>query len=244
MQTTGLTRAPHMFYMQRAQQHHRPAVAPRQPLPPREIFAGQADLLTKYDRMVSLNDAIVEHQQAEMRLLAEATAADQAYATNVREAMATGQDPAKVTNKADNLRAQAKGHVDFGSQAKTAATALGAELGALIADAAPALFEQSEATMTTAAADVTKAVAHLRATWATWGLAWNVRRILGSAHYAGGQIGGYRPHQPMPPEVEAALKVVEDHLESLARLKSDEANVTAWREVNVDQPNTNAPVER
>lgn len=242
MQTTGLARAPQMHYMKRDQNHRRPTVTPRQPLPPREIFTGQTDLLAKYDRMAALNDAMAEHQTAEMRLQAEATAAEQDYHRNVREAMATGQDPAKVTNKADNLRAQAKGHVDFGTQAKTAATALGFELGELIAAAAPALFEQSETTMTKAATDVIKAVAHLRATWSTWGLAWNVRCILGSAHYAGGQIGGYRPHQPLPPEVDAALKVIEDHLQSLDRLKSDEANVTEFRAANVPTPNANEPV--
>lgn len=232
MKTTGINQAPHMHYMQRGARHRTPYVQPGQPLLPREIFEGRTELLEQYDRMVSLTEAMKHHQAEQARLGAEATAAEQAYHRNVREAMATGQDATKVENQQPRLQAEAKAHGQFHDEAKKGAVACGHALGELIAEAAPTLFADSEATMATSAAEVTKAVAHLRKTWAVWSSAWSVRVVLGSAHLLGGQLGGYRGNAPLPEEVAAALATLEDHLKSLDRLKSDEANIAAFRQAD------------
>jgi hypothetical protein len=221
--------APTTHYLHRSSTLNTPHVLPGTVLPPRDTFAGHPEILTAYDRFEALSAAMKTNKAKAAKARADAAAAKQQHARDLRDAIAAGTDTSKVRNRADELNATADTLDDLAAEAKRGAIETGHDLAGLIHDAAPELFGACEDTMTSTAEDVRAAVTHLRTVWADWSAAWHVRFILSRSAFAGGTLTTYQSSAPLPPEVSAALDVLEDHLASLDRLKADEAIVTAWR---------------
>jgi hypothetical protein len=72
--------------------------------------------------------------------------------------------------------------------------------------------------------------------------AWSELRILGIVALDGGQLGNYDPAPAFPSDAQAALRALEDRLNDFDRLRSDEAQITAWRDQNAaNRSNQRAP---
>lgn len=227
-------------YYQRAAKFHTPNVRPGTTLPPREMFAGRDELLAAYDEFTALSGAMRRHNTEQGRALREAKDAEQAYYRAQRDAMAKGQDPSKVTNKAAELTAQAEEHERHAATAKRAAAEVGYRLGQMIHEAAADLFAPAEAELEKAAEQMRDALAIVGQAWERYAQAWQARMVASSAHYLGGMLPGWKDAPALPAPVAAALSTLTDQAGNLDKLKSDEANVTAWREQEAKALRANA----
>jgi hypothetical protein len=225
-----ITQARRMHYLSRGHTFRTPHLSRNTPLPPRDLFTDEPDVLELYDRFTNLGAAVKKHETDARTKRAAAATAQAAYKAAVSEAMATGKDTAKVTNDAPRLTAEAEHHDALAREAITEQDRISHPLAAVIAEAAPRLLQPSEDAMREAARTVEAAISGLHQAWSDWASAWHLRRLLGSAALSGGGIHPYRSNAPMPTDVAAALATLTDQLDNLDRLKSDEANVKAWRE--------------
>lgn len=229
--TTDLKQAaPSHGYYRRAATFHTPSITPGTVLPPRDLFAGRDELLAAYDEFAALSAAMRHHNLEQGRHLREAKDAEQAYHRAKRDAMAKGEDPAKVKNAAAEHAAQAAEHEGYAATAKRGAAEVGHRLGQMIHEAAPDLFAPAEADLEKAAEKMRDALAIVEQAWATYAQAWQTRTLVSASHFLGGSLPGWKDAPRLPEPVATALATLTDQAGNLDKLKSDEANLTAWRE--------------
>lgn len=159
-------------------------------------------------------------------------AAEATYRSQVREALAAGSDPAKVKNDAAKHKAVAEAHTRFATDARDERARLGYTLGAALEEIAPTLFAPAEEQIEQRASVLRESLAALRGSWSGFSEAFILRTWLSDLAIKGGMVGAYHGATGLPPEVVAALAVLEDHAGSLDKLKQDEAEVQSYREAN------------
>ncbi|MEV8081133.1 hypothetical protein AB0O38_16080 [Pseudarthrobacter oxydans] len=165
-----------------------PYVDPRQPLPPREWFTPFPEVLTAYDEMTRLNEAIVKHAHEAIACKAKADVADSEYSQAVSEALRAGTDPDTVTNKRDSYLAQAKAHERLSAEAQSEATAHGHRLGRIMQTVAKDVAAAAEERMRDALAELDRIEATKQAYRADIARAWPVRRAMSTLHFVGGGL--------------------------------------------------------
>jgi hypothetical protein len=196
---------------------NRPYVNVRQPLPPREWFTPHPEVLTAYDEMVRLNEAIVKHAHEAIACRAKADSADADYSQAVAEALRTGADPDGVTNKRDAYLAQATAHDRLSAEAKTEATAHGHRFGPIMQRVAKDVAAAAEERIRAALAELDRIEATKQAYRADIARAWPVRRAMSALHFVGGSLS------------QQYNVTTTDPREELDALNAEEAKITERR---------------
>jgi hypothetical protein len=232
MKTTAQNRAPMNGHYRRADSINPTVVRPQRTLPPRETFAGHPEALAAWDVMTELNERIRHHEREARKSADAAVTAAAAYRAKVRAALEDGGDVSKIKDDTARHEAASAAHLGFAREATAQATRHGMTvLGPIVAQVAPETFPAAEARMDLAAEKVRAALDTLTETWGEWATAWGVRQHLSWAHYRGGPLVPFDNKPAVPREITAALAAIDTALASLDRLKADEQELTAWRDL-------------
>jgi hypothetical protein len=223
------------FHQRKPKNVHRTHVTPNGHLPDADALkaiGAPDDLVARVQTWRGLKDAERDHarQAAAGHLAAETATAD--YRRKVRETIATGGDPDKVKDTTEKHKAVAKAHAQFSADARAERERLGYDLGVALEAGAPDLFTAAEAEIDKAGAVLTEALAGIRATWADYSAAFELRRWLSAVALNGGRVGAYHGASVPPAAVSDAIDALDDALGDVDRLKSDEAEVLAFRAAN------------
>ncbi|WP_426979234.1 hypothetical protein ACQCSU_08125 [Pseudarthrobacter sp. O4] len=195
-----------------------PSVMVRQPMPPRDWFARFPDVLDKYDAMVRLNAAIVEHADSSRIARHNAENADFEYGESIKEALRAGTDPSAVSNKRDSYLQQASAHERLSQEAQTKATAHGHVLGEALAAVAKEVAADAEQRITNALEEVERIERTKASYLASIAHSWPIRLSMSSLHYTGGELHAHYPSAP------------QDAREELSNLNAEEAHIEDRRE--------------
>lgn len=176
---------------------------------------------------------LIQSEREQARLAAAANAkANEAtadYRAKVHAALAKGNDPSKVKDETEQHKATAKAHIQFHNDAHSEREKLGHQLGLMLEAEAPSLYAPIEKRIEKSATALRGSLASVRDTWAEFSSDLEMRRWLSHVELDGGAVGAYHGASPLPREVADALAVIETHINSLDRLKSDEDQVRAFR---------------
>jgi len=172
-----------------------------------------------------------ERDQARLAAAAngQAAAAAAAYRRDVGTALSQRKDPAKVKDKTEQHKAIAAAHVGFSNDARSQRERLGYDLGLMLEQAAPSLHAPIEQRIEKSARTVRGSLTAVREAWSVYSGDFEMRRWLSHVELDGGRVGAYHGAGPLPAEVVAALAVLEDHISSLDKLRSDEEQVKQHR---------------
>ncbi len=187
------------------------------------------ELVAQVQRWHDLVTAERDHARKAAAANVAVTEAAQSYRREVRETIADGGDPAKVKDQTARHHATAAAHVQFSVVAQAERERLGAALGLLVEDAAPALFPAAETAIDYTATHVRAALVGVRETWRKHSDAFQLRAWLSHVHLDGGDVPSFHGASGLPAAAEAALAALDHAIEELDRLKADEAEVTRWR---------------
>lgn len=206
-------------FLNRSQRRQAPSLSLSASLPPRELFADYPEVLDLYDRFTRLQAGIREHSAAEAKHQAAAKEAEQQYARDLREAVATGSDPDKIKSKQPAELEQAAKAQELYLQARRGLQETSVPLAAALANVAEKLAADAEARLLIAAEKVNDARDALAQAQAEAGEAWGVRRAFGALAIFGGQFTGVTHSRPSA-----------DPLGDLATLKGEEEWMRDWFE--------------
>lgn len=206
-----------------------PDVRKNTTLPPRDAFKGQKQALDAYDNYVATVEARQHHYREARKLRDDATASRTGYNRAIREALTAGAPTDNIKDRHDELVAKAIEHEALAGHADTALITLGLTLGQAIHAAAPHLFANAEKEMEKAATRVRADIEALNTSWAEWASAWQLRRILSEMHITGGALSNYDSSNPLPKDVVDALRTIDNRLNDLDTLRSDEEQMKQWR---------------
>jgi hypothetical protein len=160
----------------------------------------------------------------------EADADEARHRKELRAALAAGEDVATVApSRADELRKVATEAIRNHDAAKSARQRLGFDLAPLLEAEAAALVPDVNKRLDAHAAKIASHIDKAREQFGLWAQDFALRRWLSDAELLGGPIVNYDPNTALPREVADALNTLEHHLDSLARLESDEHEVRAFR---------------
>lgn len=206
-------------FLHRGQRRHAPTILTSTALPPRELVEPHAEALKLYDELVNLQTAYRDCTKAQGKHIADAAEAEQQHARDLRAAMAAGEDPTKVKNKAEHHRQLAATAEEMARQAKHGADAVGARLGVALHAVADQIAARAEAEVEEAVKDVAQAQAVLAHAQAKWRKAWGARRVFGQFAIFGGSLGNV---------VHGADAKVDDMTTALETLKFEEQWMREW----------------
>lgn len=197
-------------------------------LPPEVLELGGPALVEAARTWQQIDNAARDHaaKAAEEDRAAKAATAD--YQQRVKDALVSGDDPAKVKDTTAQHKARAEAHRELAAQAKREATANGYVLGEAIAAAAPEITPTLDQQLHTIADDISHHLEAVNEAWQQWGRIFGARRIMSWAGIAGGTIAGYGAAQVRPPAGALdGLRVVADALAQLDQLAHEEAELKA-----------------
>lgn len=223
------------FHQRKQRSLQRSNVSSNGQLPPAavlEAIGAPADLVAQVQTFHGLKEAERDQARKAARAHDAAEAATSDYRRKVRETLAEGGDPSKVKDETEKHRAVAKAHAQFSADARAERERLGFALGPQLEAAAPSLFAAAEAEIETAAVVLGQALAGIRATWADYSAAFELRRWLSHVALNGGQVGAYHGASKPPAAVTDAINSLDHEITAVARLRSDEAQVAEYRRIN------------
>ena len=221
------------FHQRKERSPHATRASARTQLPtPEDLPEASAELR---NALATWHDLIAtEREQAHeaAKANAAADAARVTYNKKVGEALASGADPAKVKNETDKHLALAQAHAGFSRDAAIQRDRLSASLCALLDAEAASMFAPIEERIEESANVMRGALTLVRDAWSGCTRDFDMRRWLSHVDLDGGTLSAYHGASPMPREVEDAMAIIEDHINSLEKLKSDEQEVRDFRAAN------------
>lgn len=223
------------FYRRNQRSNNRTEVRRNTNLPPLEAFDGApAELLAMLTEWTTLAEQERKHAR-EARIATDAVGAGEvAHRQAVREALAAGQDAAKVkpSTAVEKHRKAAEEHQGHAQAAAQARERLGFDLGPAIESAIPALMPTVETSIDESRDRLEKVLDRVADEFRLWNRAFDLRLWFSRTAINGGSVPNFDPASPLPAEVGAALGVLRNYSNSLDRLRSDEAEVLGFRQAN------------
>jgi len=235
---TNVTSRRRLVHFDRGAKNHPLALRANGTLPPRDLFASHPDALAEYDTLVTLREAVTMHRREARTKRDAAERARAEYRTAVSDALKSGTDPSKLKSKADQYDAEADAHEGFSRTAESKAERQGQIAGDAIKGIAAECFTAAEHDMAVASEKVTAALESLTAALEQQATAWAARRWLSTAHHLGG-INAWHGGTIATP-VREALANITATADDLTILKTDEAELTRWRQQNEAAAASNA----
>jgi hypothetical protein len=219
------------FYQRAERSPHPTVVGPRTTLPAADLLTGApAEVLDALHTWAELAGKVTQHDREAAKAAREATAADDAYRTAVRDAIASGGDPAKVKNDKDRHEATAAAHRDFSRTVQGQLTRHGHVLGALLDKHAEVLCDLADAQLEEAAEEVRRAVDQIGSLWLEWAAAYGLRSWASGLRMGVMSVPNFHGDEFYRGKLVDVMKVLTDTLAEPDRLRSDERVVTEWRD--------------
>lgn len=210
----------------------RPVVRTAGTLPPVEVFAScSAELRQALEEWHNLSAQSFKFARAAKLAEEDARREDDRHRTETRAVLAAGEDPASVEpSKADEHRKTAAAHRANHDAAQVARTRLGFDLAPLLEAEAARITPEVNKRLEARAAKLRTQLAKIQDEYAAWAQDFTLRHWLSMTELRGGTITNYDAKTALPRDVADALTTLTAHLDKLAHLESDEAEVRDFRE--------------
>lgn len=223
------------FHTRRRKSAERTYVPVNGHLPPGEVLRAIGTPEDIVAQVQSFHDLAVKEREYARKAAAARAAAENAaaaYQREVRETIAADGDPSAVKDLTPKHKATAAAHAQFSADARAQRERLGHALGPQLEAIAPTLFDAAEAEAEKSAAVLREALAGIRATWAAYSAAFQLRVWLSRIALDGGQTAAYHGSTGLPQAVAESLDALEHQATEVDRLKADEQQVAEYREAN------------
>lgn len=220
--TETTTQAPTMHYYRRGENHHDLTV---NGAPDPRLFASDPETVAAVELMAKLVADRTANEAEAARLARAVIDDEQQHFRDVRAALADGRDVSKMTNPRPELERQLEDAQQRGRDLKRAIAAQGGITGYAIQGTAADVLDEAEARMAAVEPKIAELLAKLEPLLEQWQTARDDRFYLSRVALFG---GNHRAVVRGPEDL--GLAMIRDAIANdLARLKSDEANVRAFR---------------
>lgn len=224
----------HGFHTRKARSNNRSVVTPNATLPPMDAFTeASPELQAKLEEWHTLAAQSLKYAREARKAIDAAEVADRNHRAAVHAAMAAGTDLANIPpSEGKALREQATAHQANYDAARNGRERLGYDLAPLLEAEAASLTPTVDAKLEAHSKKISALLEKVRAEYAEWAQAFQLRVWLSWTDLNGGQVSNYDQATNLPGPVLEALKTLSQHLASTDNLRHDEAEVRAYREQN------------
>jgi hypothetical protein len=231
MQKTVQAAPLHGYATRRPAPAHPAVVSIRATLPPAEALTGAPEAVAEaISHWHDLGARMHDHELKALAADQAATAATASYRQRVKEAIAAGDDPARLRDETGKHEAIARAHRDFARTARGQLERHGYVLGGLLAEHAETIAGNVDPQLDAAADEVRDAIALLQAKASNWASLLGVRTWLSQIALGVESVPSFHADGRRGTKaVTEALAGVSDLLHESSKLRSDEATVRDWR---------------